>query len=289
MKPGCFFYICLTLGLCSAADGHAADAPPPKETANGESDTDSDRDTASGDTENGGITYLPPPPPSDAVPPAKTDEAPSICDRIPCSGHGICVVKSGEPICACYEGFVPDSAGGLNCIREQSPPPPPPPVARPPRAPAWNKETYYLNLSIALGDYDIRPARKQYEAALKNRTAEGSFAAYLRGRFKRTQNFGTLSMSIGIPALAGGLAMHMLYAGYPEKKGLLAGAVILDLSSALLIGTGAALLATSAIHIKKLEAFERKHRRGRPRASIQPPMLGFTRNAALLCFGAHFF
>ena len=49
---------------------------------------------------------------------AKKDKAPEsgACKGITCSSHGKCVVKSGEPVCACYEGYAPDTTAGLSCI-----------------------------------------------------------------------------------------------------------------------------------------------------------------------------
>ncbi|MFC1482612.1 hypothetical protein ACFL51_02280 [Myxococcota bacterium] len=33
-----------------------------------------------------------------------------------CSDHGTCVVKGGEPVCACHGGYAPDSRTGLSCL-----------------------------------------------------------------------------------------------------------------------------------------------------------------------------
>ncbi len=38
------------------------------------------------------------------------------CKDITCSNHGKCVVKGGEPVCACFEGYAPDSTAGLSCL-----------------------------------------------------------------------------------------------------------------------------------------------------------------------------
>lgn len=52
------------------------------------------------------------PAPSPAAPqPAGSD----ICGAISCSGHGTCIVKGGEPFCACDTGFKPDHTG-INCV-----------------------------------------------------------------------------------------------------------------------------------------------------------------------------
>lgn len=40
----------------------------------------------------------------------------SICQHITCSGHGVCVVKGGEPLCACNNNYAADQRTGMNCI-----------------------------------------------------------------------------------------------------------------------------------------------------------------------------
>lgn len=39
-----------------------------------------------------------------------------VCADIDCSGHGTCIVKKGQPYCACFEGYQPDEYS-LNCIK----------------------------------------------------------------------------------------------------------------------------------------------------------------------------
>ncbi len=41
---------------------------------------------------------------------------PSLCEKISCSGHGVCVESNGNPTCACDQDFAPDSHSGLNCL-----------------------------------------------------------------------------------------------------------------------------------------------------------------------------
>ena len=43
----------------------------------------------------------------------------NACDKIACSGHGTCVVRSNEPVCACSNGYIADSTG-LNCFPSDS-------------------------------------------------------------------------------------------------------------------------------------------------------------------------
>ena len=61
----------------------------------------------------------------------------AICKDITCSGHGVCVVKENNPVCACDSGFRPDARTRLHCIDEKIAPPagatapliiPPPPM-----------------------------------------------------------------------------------------------------------------------------------------------------------------
>jgi len=38
------------------------------------------------------------------------------CAKVTCSGHGTCLLKAGEPVCACNENYVPDLTTGLSCL-----------------------------------------------------------------------------------------------------------------------------------------------------------------------------
>jgi hypothetical protein len=40
----------------------------------------------------------------------------SVCSLINCSGHGLCIEQDGKPMCACNEGYTPDSVNGLSCL-----------------------------------------------------------------------------------------------------------------------------------------------------------------------------
>ncbi|MFH2007416.1 MAG: fibronectin type III domain-containing protein, partial [bacterium] len=39
----------------------------------------------------------------------------NLCAGVTCSGHGICVVNGGRPMCGCDEGYRPDPSAGLSC------------------------------------------------------------------------------------------------------------------------------------------------------------------------------
>jgi hypothetical protein len=43
----------------------------------------------------------------------------AYCVGVTCSGHGQCVVKDDNPVCACEEGYLPDDQTGLHCILTQ--------------------------------------------------------------------------------------------------------------------------------------------------------------------------
>ena len=45
------------------------------------------------------------------------NRAEASCRRVRCSGHGLCVIRDGEPVCACDDGYVVDQRTGLSCIR----------------------------------------------------------------------------------------------------------------------------------------------------------------------------
>lgn len=242
------------------------ETPPPAEALSG----------SESDEAEAGVTYLPPPPPP---PPSVVPLIENPCTQVTCSARGACVLKNNEPTCACFQGFIPDSVNGLSCIAEASTTAPP----------AWDIDTYYAAMNIALGEYDIDSRLQAYQAETARGEIKGSFADYLRRSFKRTQNFGTIAMSFGIAAFAGGLSMHMLYAGYPDKGGLLAGAIILDLTGAGLIGTGAAMLTLASKRTKQLEKFEKSNPLQSARVVWLPPQMQFGQDAASLTLGLLFF
>ena len=88
----------------SAAEGAApaadvsAPAPPPLETA-------------------GVDVSAPAPAPSGTAAAAAPIQTSNPCADVSCAGHGKCVVKGGEPMCACDNGYVPDATTGLSCQR----------------------------------------------------------------------------------------------------------------------------------------------------------------------------
>jgi hypothetical protein len=229
-------------------------------------ETDTDREP-----KNTGPVYLPPPPPPPSESEVSSEESAveSPCAKVTCSLRGACVMKNNEPTCACFAGFVPDRVNGLSCIAETVVVPIPP--KRP--ASAWSFDAYYQDLETALGKFDTKAALARYRSAKEQNKWNGDFADYLTRSFKRTQNLGTVQLSLGIPMFAGGLSMHMLYAGYPYHKSLLAGAILLDITGLALIGAGAAMLTIGTKRIKLLEKFEEQLRRkqrwfSKPRAGL---------------------
>ncbi len=230
----------------STGPGPKAENPPWVEV-HVETDTDTDAD-------NEGPVYLPPapPPPSDGTPSPDIVDTASQCAKVTCSGRGSCVIKNHEPTCACFAGFVPDSVNGLNCIPENQS------AASTASRPAWTAgpidfETYYRRFQIELGAVYTKKLAAEFHRAKSLGKWDRDFLDYAKRLSKRTQTFGTAMLCVGIPAFAGGLAMHMLYAGYPSHNGLLAGAIVLDLSGAALIGGGAALLTIGTRRIKRIE------------------------------------
>ena len=53
------------------------------------------------------------------------------CKGVTCAGHGTCVVKGGDPMCACHEGFAPDAVTGLSCQATGASVPAPTPAPAP--------------------------------------------------------------------------------------------------------------------------------------------------------------
>ena len=228
-------------------------------------------------------TYLPPPPPP---PDAEAEAADSVapdhgnpCDSVSCSGRGTCVLQHGSPTCACRPGFVADQVNGLSCVAEDGSPAPQKRPA-PPQHPVMESASYYQAMGRALLPYDIKPKLDDYQTASDNGTYTGSFSKYLRKSFKRTKNLATVALSFGILSLGGGLAMHMLYAGFPDKNGLLAGAVVLDLVGVGAITAGALLTALSTRRIRTLDEFEQKTHRRSARVRFLSPDLSLSANGA---------
>ncbi len=70
------------------------------------------------------------------------------CTGLTCSNHGTCVVKAGEPVCACDDGYVPDTTTGLSC----QPVAPLPAAAPTSVAPVYSSTTPSVNANQPLSD-----------------------------------------------------------------------------------------------------------------------------------------
>ncbi len=112
MKP-------LTIGLTILAVtlvAHTASAQCTKDT-----DCKGDRICQNGVCVDPGSAATPAAP---SIAPPVPEPIPAIsadpCTRIICSGHGTCVLKNGEPTCACHSGFSADHTG-LNCVAVTQP------------------------------------------------------------------------------------------------------------------------------------------------------------------------
>lgn len=57
------------------------------------------------------------------------------CNNVDCSGHGMCHVVSGLPVCACEKGYAPDTTSGTRCVPAPYHEPPP---GAPARTDGWH-------------------------------------------------------------------------------------------------------------------------------------------------------
>jgi hypothetical protein len=55
------------------------------------------------------------------------------CNNVDCSGHGMCHVVSGLPVCACEKGYAPDTSSATRCVPAPYLEPPPVAASRPDR------------------------------------------------------------------------------------------------------------------------------------------------------------
>ncbi len=135
-------------------------------------------------------------PPKEESPKATGEKSSDPCAVVTCANHGTCVVKEGDPICACDDGYEADPATGLSCR----------PIVAPLQAALVSEELSEQDeIEQALG------ARKgQLNAqwqAYKSSTSDGSFADYMYGSFTRKRTAGLVLLPLGAAATVGGVML----------------------------------------------------------------------------------
>ncbi len=116
------------------------------------------------------------------------------CEGITCANHGQCALKSGNPVCACNEGYEADPTTGLSCRPIQASVQPIP-----------EKEiTEQEQVETALGARKGALNRK-YQNFLKS--GGQSFANYMYGYSTRRRNAGIAVLSIGLAFMGGAITL----------------------------------------------------------------------------------
>lgn len=134
------------------------------------------------------------------------------CAKVTCANHGVCVMKRGEPVCACDEGYEADPTTGLSCrpIRQTKP--------------RFRRRF----IPVTIDDTGLTPQRRvearlhvdrghldaEYERFLEADTGT-SFGTYMFRKFTKRRGIG---IGILVPGLVGNLAaIGMLQASAPEE------------------------------------------------------------------------
>ncbi len=185
------------------------------------------------------------------------------CEKVTCSNHGNCIVKGGEPVCACDEGFIPDTTTGMSCqpvsqdnSQDTAPAAPAAPVA--PVAPAKLGDGWALGASITgfaatpvflgLGGAAVATTQEGYDNAVP--IGLGGGALIVVGIMGPLVNGGSKSArrSAGVDGILGArIAAWALY-GLTMANGLAEiGLAVADIpvdkwQVAVLVGTGAVSL-----------------------------------------------
>ncbi len=120
----------------------------------------------------------------------------SVCALVNCSGHGLCIEQDGKPMCACNEGYAPDSTNGLSCLPFTTTttllvPARPPVVTDPEREPAL-KQFYSV-----LPNYPAERSYAKYSRLKSHGRFSGTFPDYMAGEFHGQKAGGIAMTSIG--------------------------------------------------------------------------------------------
>lgn len=126
----------------------------------------------------------------------------SPCTLVSCSGHGACVLREGQPMCACDPGYAPDSKTGLSCIAlaPQQPVVAVPVVTGP--SPEQAKEAEEMNAAVesvapVLSPRQARTYYYRYKSLYRNNAFSGTFQDYLIRRYTSKRNAGIAFTIVG--------------------------------------------------------------------------------------------
>ncbi len=162
------------------------------------------------------------------------------CDGLSCANHGQCVVKQGDPICACDEGYEADPTTGLSCRPIQAA------VQPVPEKELTEQEQVEHILGANKGRLDAK-----YQEYVK--LGGSSFADYMYRDFTKKRNAGIPVLLLGLTSygVAIGLAVKNNTSANPSK-GLAVGTVICSLTGTTMIIVGSVLTGKGNKGRKKL-------------------------------------
>jgi hypothetical protein len=142
------------------------------------------------------------------------------CAEVTCSGHGACIIKGGEPVCACHDGYRADDAG-VNCLPfqggESSPASDSALTKNDGGLPVQGDDAQgradYEKVKAALPEFSHESDFLTYGRALKLGRIQGSFIEYKRYRANKRRRgagaligVGTFFAAVSLPLFGVGIA-----------------------------------------------------------------------------------
>ena len=167
----------------------------------------------------------------------------TICEQISCSGHGNCIMRDKKPLCACHEGYQPDSAEGLNCV----------PIEESQASSVSGNQTSGTGdaaseegeasggraelkmIQAALPGYSHEADFLMYGYLLRAGRIQGTFLDYKIYRTNKRRKGGVALVVLGSIVLATGIAGLIVYGIVDEQTPLIIGTVLAPASTALLV------------------------------------------------------
>ncbi len=128
-----------------------------------------------------------------------------VCAKIACAGHGTCVVVTGQPTCACNEGYQPDMVNGLSCVASA------PTAQAAPTVESGAAEdgpilSEHARVEKVLDGIDLSSKYSDYQV---DPMGTKSFADYMYEVYRRRKIGATVGIVLGAACIATGLVFYL--------------------------------------------------------------------------------
>jgi hypothetical protein len=183
----------------------------------------------------------------------------SVCEGVSCGGHGNCVEKAGDPVCACHEGYQADSVG-LSCIPVALPATPEPDEQPEPQvtsSPRVEPRSTAAVSSAADRDYVENTLGEELDDLwddylLSRERTHMSFAGFVHRRAEKLVRAGKVLTLVVSPILGlGGAGLSIGVSDSPGFLGALIPTLVLTTTSLV---SGIALLVRGTRRTEGLES-----------------------------------